>query len=69
MKMCGQALAVATGSHVAGLAEDDSLIASYNTVLLLSSLEWVTVYISGRFEELQSSGITMQLTDRQRNIC
>lgn len=52
MKMCGQALAVATGSHVGVLAEDSSLIASFNTVLLLSSLEWVTVYISGSFEEL-----------------
>lgn len=52
-----------------GVGRGNSLTASFNTVLLLSSLEWVTVYISSRFEELQVSVIMMQSIDNQRNVC
>lgn len=66
--MCGQALAVAQATYW-GVGKGNSFIASFNTVLLLSSLVWVTVYVSSRLEELQTSVIMMQLTDNQRNVC
>lgn len=67
MKMCGQALAMSQATMV-GCWQRKLPYSKFQHSLLLSSLEWVTVYISRRFEELQASVIMMLLTDNQRNV-
>lgn len=57
-----------TGNHVGVLAEETPYSKfQHSSVALFLGVG--TIYISKTFEELQTSVITTQLTDNQKNVC